>query len=198
MATPRIIKLQADGTEIPLANNSTGTGGTPSEINIGTFTGDTPTAGTAIATNLVYVTMAQLEAIRISPTLRDYTAIYITTDEGVTATVFAPGFNSPIAVTQSQATVTLGERTILSIIFTAPGSTSNNDPVIQVPVITAGGDTIPRPTAAATGTFTIDGVAPANSAAVITRAGEISLETNGLSTTWVQLGTSVVIINIEY
>ena len=172
--------------------------GTPSEINIGTFTGDTPTAGTAIATNFVYVTTSQLEAIRISPTLRDYTAIYITTDEGISATSFTPGYNSPVTVAETQASVILGDTTILNIAFTAPGSTSNNDPVIQVPAVDAGGDTIPRPTAATTGTFTIDGVAPANSAAVITTAGEISLETNGLSTTWIELGTSVITINIEY
>ena len=202
------------------------------QIGTVTGTGNTTALGPSVPFKEILCTVAQLQAIQADSTLRDYTAIYNTTDGNVPTTAmamsspppteepvtppapttpappepepapkssFSPGFNSDVTVTTVGGEVTLGATlTTIGIVFVAPGSTSNNDPVIQIPVVDDDGATIPRPTAASTGTYTIDGVAPADSEAVITTAGEITLVEDGLSISWNDLGTSTITINITY
>ena len=202
------------------------------QIGTVTGTGNTTALGPSVPFKEILCTVAQLTAILADPLLRDYTAIYNTTDGNVPSTAmamaspipteepvtpptpttpappepepaaksaFTPGFNSDVTVTTVGGEVTLGETlTTIGIVFVAPDSTSNNEPTIQIPVVDDDGATIPRPTAASTGTYTIDGVAPADSQAVITTDGVITLVEGGLSMAWNDLGTSTITINITY
>ena len=202
------------------------------QIGTVTGTGNTTALGPSVPFKEILCTVAQFTAILADPDLRDYTAIYNTTDGNVPSTAmtmsspppteepvtpptpttpappepepaaksaFTPGFNSDVTVTTVGGEVTLGATlTTIGIVFVAPGSTSNNEPTIQVPVVDDDGATIPRPTDTSTGTYTIDGVAPANSQAVITTAGVITLVEDESSISWSDLGTSTITINITY
>ena len=202
------------------------------QIGTVTGTGNTTALGPSVPFKEILCTVDQFTAILADPLLRDYTAIYNTTDGNVPTTAmtmsspppteepitpptpttpappepepspkssFSPGFNSDVTVTTVGGEVTLGATlTTIGIVFVAPGSTSNNEPTIQIPVVDDDGATIPRPTAASTGTYTIDGVAPADSEAIITTDGVITLVEGGLSMSWNDLGTSTITINITY
>ena len=197
---------------------------TANAVNLITYTGSAAplTANAVTPYNFIEVTEDQLAVIVADTNLIDTTAFYIvlpsattqatppptqppitppapTEPEPAAKSAFTPGFNSDVTVTTVGGEVTLGTiTTTVGIVFVAPGSTSNNEPTIQVPVVDDDGATIPRPPVASTGVYTVNGVAPANSQAVITTAGEITLVEDGLSISWSDLGTSTIAINITY
>ena len=204
------------------------------QIGTVTGTGNTTALGPSVPFKEILCTVAQLQAIQASATLRDYTAIYNTTDGNVPATAmamaspaptqepitppaptpappepeplpattasFTPGFNSDVTVTTVAGEVTLSSgTTTLGIVFTAPGSTSNHAPTIQIPVVDEDGATIPRPTAITNGTYQINGVTQVGNTATIGTDGVIEFLSFGNSaTSWNVLGTSIITINITY
>ena len=215
------------GIIFPPSSTSTNTGtnaATADAVNLITYTGTAAplTANAVTPYNFIEGTEAQLAVFVADTNLIDTTAFYIvqpsattqaapaptqppvtppapTEPEPATKSAFTPGFNSDVTVSTVGGEVTLGMiTTTVGIVFVAPGSTSNNEPTIQVPVVDDDGATIPRPPVASTGVYTINGVAPANSQAVITTAGEITLVEDGLSISWNDLGTSTIAINITY
>ena len=204
-----------------------GTGGgvgtnaaTADALNLITYTGTAAplTANSVIPYNFIEVTEAQLAVIIADTNLIDTTAFYIVLPNPVAqaaalpepeplqpfATSFIAGFNSPVNVSTTTSDVTITDDTVeIDLVFAVdnPGSTSNNVPTIQIPIIANDGTTIPRPeTTRVALVYELDGIAQALGArATIGTDGAIVLSgAFGADTTWNAIGTRTVTINIQY
>ena len=211
------------GQIITVGDNSltvpTTTGGTPSEVAVTTYTG-IPATGTvdspAGTRNFIEVTETQLLTIQATPSLIDTTAYYIVIPDPTSAgplpepepqpfaITFTPGFNSPVNVGTTTSDVTITDDTVeIDLVFAVdnPGSTSNNVPTIQIPVVANDGTTIPRPSSIRVAlVYELDGIAQALGArATIGTNGAITLSgAFGAATSWNAIGTQTVTINIQY
>ena len=208
---------------VPTTTGPNGTNAaTADAINLITYTGSVSplTANPVIPYNFIEVTEAQLAVIVADTNLIDTTAFYIvqpnstsqasqaqdSEPQAASAIVFVPGYNSPIAVTTTSADVltevdtdTNQETTTLNILFDAPGSTSANEPIIQIPIVAGDGSTIARPPAARIGSYTLNGTPVVGGQARIETNGSIRiLGFGGATTTWNNLGTSTIAITISY
>ena len=202
-------------------NTNTGTNAaTADAVNLITYTGAAAplTANPVIPYNFIEVTEAQLAVIVADTNLIDTTAYYVVLPTPVTqpaalpepeplpafAISFIPGFNSPVNVSTTTSDVTITDDTIeIDLVFAVdnPGSTSNNIPTIQVPIIANDGTTIPRPSSSRVAlVYELDGVAQALGArATIGTDGAIVLTgAFGADTSWDDIGTQTVTINIQY
>ena len=209
------------GIVFPPSSTTTTPTGPVSELAVTTYTGipATGTVDSPVGTrNFIEVTETQLLTIQATPSLIDTTAYYIVIPNPTAqaaappepeplqpfATSFIAGFNSPVNVSTTTSDVTITDDTVeIDLVFAVdnPGSTSNNIPTIQVPIITNDGTTIPRPTSARVAlVYELDGIAQALGArATISTDGAIVLTgAFGADTTWNAIGTQTVTINIQY
>ena len=208
---------------VPTTTGPNGTNAaTADAVNLITYTGTASplTANPVIPYNFIEVTEAQLAVIVADTNLIDTTAFYIVQPNPVSqasqaqdseplsasAVVFVPGYNSPIAVTTTSADVltevdtdTNQETTTLNILFDAPGSTSTNEPTVQIPIVASDGSAIARPPAARIGSYTLNGTPVVGGQARIETDGSVRiLGFGGSTTTWNNLGTSTIAITISY
>ena len=207
----------------PPSSTSTNTGtnaATADALNVTTYTGTSNplVVNATTPTNRIEVTESQLTFIKANPALIDVTADYWVQPDPVTqaaalpepeplqafAISFIPGFNSPVNVSTTTSDVTITDDTVeIDLVFAVdnPGSTSNNIPTIQVPIIANDGTTIPRPSSSRVAfVYELDGVAQALGArATIGTDGAIVLTgAFGADTSWNAIGTQTVTINIQY
>ena len=202
-------------------NTNVGTNAaTADALNVTTYTGaSNPLVVNATTpTNRIEVTESLLTFIKANPALIDVTAVYWVQPDPVTqaapppepeplqpfAISFIAGFNSPVNVSTTTSDVTITDDTVeIDLMFAVdnPGSTSNNVPTIQIPIVANDGTIIPRPdTTRVALVYELDGVAQALGArATIGTDGAIVLSgAFGAATSWNAIDTQTVTINIQY